>query len=795
MFSPSVPQCNCLQYDKEHHVLLKPCTISGCQAALVPPLDLYSTTVPESVVFSKARDISCDLGAACTSTGSLPGLSLTSTTTASRSSSTADRLVEVSPRGHPPTIVAAVNCLARPDFIKATGREVGLVNEFLASHRGYIKAQFSALEQRWGIRIGHPTPNNYHGVSETELQDLKATLLEIADNIARVETYFRVNQNAMARIIDKAVVKYAWPDVASDIAEFKHPPQGRSALFEFNETLKYVQKALQKAAEANRGGPSRSLLLEQSGFGRCSDWFRNGILSCLHSDDAGRLYQLLTFNERLQQPAVISLVHVAIVYGSSSCQTTLLKSLQIGHAMSSSLSHTDCLQQIIQHLNRADPPLDNSSAATSFGQILGLLFPHTTQLHLLNSRDRLGRLPLHYAALYGFDGVCHEIMSVTRDSLGASQLGKLSFTPDKLNLTPLDYAVQRGYAAVAELLLEVHETPYCHGRPRSTDTTDLLNTAIASRYLDVARLLIKKGWGLRYVSRSGRTILHTVAEQGLTEVVKDIVALGVDVDVQESVKGWTALTTASVQGHLAVVEALLESGARAEIPDYRGWLAKDYAAYRGNMRVADAIKSEGSSKLQPKPTRTRHLGVVNILPDRSPSESVIFIHLGTLDLYKRDTSPVDMTPYKRHISPRQVHDSSLELSISLAGSDQNRTTPLSFLSENSDRPWCFTSRDPENAAVMLKVSNLADNLKTSIGTGIALIGSLTVSLGSKRDTLIRDYNIPLVSDKYGHVGSVNITVVTARPYKGAHPPPRISQTLALEKSSRLGGHRGMFKYS
>lgn len=76
-------------------------------------------------------------------------------------------------------------------------------------------------------------------------------------------------------------------------------------------------------------------------------------------------------------------------------------------------------------------------------------------------------------------------------------------------------------------------------------------------------------------------------------MVRDIVALGVDVDARESVRGWTAITTASVQGHHAVVEALIQSGARAEIPDYRGWLAKDHAAYRGHMKVVDAIKSDG----------------------------------------------------------------------------------------------------------------------------------------------------------------------------------------------------------
>uniref|UniRef100_A0A8H7N2E6 GP-PDE domain-containing protein n=1 Tax=Bionectria ochroleuca TaxID=29856 RepID=A0A8H7N2E6_BIOOC len=616
-----------------------------------------------------------------------------------------------------------------PELGEAIRFEIGIVDRFLAFHNVQIKTQFLAFQERWGIRIGHRVLHDCQGVSCTELQDIKVSLLEIADHIAKLESYFRVNQDAVLRILDKAAIKYTNAEVTNIHANFKHPRKGRSALLEVNVTLQHVQEALQKTAEADGESPYRSLLLEQSGFGRFPHRFSPDILRCLHNDDAEELEQALCQHfpdsSEERQEAIVSLVHVATVCGSSSCQMKLLKSLRSSSVKPNAFAPPDCLQWIIQHLSRADPPLDSSSATTSFAETDWGVYLFTT-LRSLASTD-----------------------------------------PDKLNLTPLDYAVQRGYAAVVALLLEVCETPDCLGHLQSTDTTDLLNIAIASRSPDVARLLIKKGWGVRFVGSSGNTILHTVAEQGLAELVRDIAALGVDVDARERVRGWTAITTASVQGHHTVVEALIQSGARAEIPDYRGWLAKDHAAYRGHMKVVDAIKSDGSSKLRSK--SHQRLGAVNILPER-------------------DYPTVDIAPHKGRISPLQVHDTSLELSISLAGSDQKKTVLLPYLLENSDRPWCFTTNDPHNAAVVLKVSNLAD--KTSIGTGVALVGSLTASLGSKRDTLIRDYNVPLVSDRFGHVGSVVITVVIARPYDGAHSPPQTSQTLALEKSSRLGGHRG-----
>ncbi|CAI6078939.1 unnamed protein product [Clonostachys chloroleuca] len=602
--------------------------------------------------------------------------------------------------------------------------EIRIVDGLLASYYKQIETQFLALQQRWGIGVGHRVLHDCQGVSCTELQDIKVSLLEIAGHIAKSESYFRVNQDAVSRILDKDAVKYTDAEVKSINANFKYPRKGRSALLEVNVTLQHVQEAFQKTADKWR-----------SGFDRFLHRFPPDILRCLHNDDASKLEQALSLHfpdsSEVRQPALVCLVQVAIVYGSSSCQMKLLKSLRSNSVKQHSLAPPDYLQRIIQRLSRADPPPDSSSTTSSFGQILKLL--HPTQLDLLQSRDGLGRLPLHYAALSGFDGNYSDEQVLSQS--------------DKFNLTPVDYAVQRSYAAVVALLLE-----------------PLLNTAIASRSLDVARLLIKKGWGVRFVGKSGNTILHT----GLAELVRDIVALGVDVDARESVRGWTAITTASVQGHHAVVEALIQSGARAEIPDYRGWLAKDHAAYRGHMKVVDAIKSDGCNQYPPEAVPIR-VGFLH-----SPR------HPGPVE---RDHPPVDITPYKRRISPLQVHDTSLELSISLAGSDQNKTGLLPYLSENSGRPWCFTTTDPHNAAVVLKVSNLAD--RTSIGTGVALVGSLTPSLGSKRDTLIRDYNVPLVSDRFGHVGSAVITVVIARPYNGAYSPPQTSQTLALEKSGSL----------
>ncbi|KAI9154821.1 Glycerophosphodiester phosphodiesterase GDE1 [Paramyrothecium foliicola] len=580
-----------------------------------------------------------------------------------------------------------LTCHLASDLIEAIESEIDIVDAFLASQDEHLEAHFSALEQRWGFKVGHYTPRDYRGLSSFELQEIKVSLLEIADHIAESQFYFKINLDAISRILDKAM------EVTSSSVTLEPPHQAHLALEKVNVTLQYVHKAL----EDNGGSsPSRSLLLERSGFTQSYHRLQPEILGCLHNDDAAGLEDTLacsfSSSSAARESAFFCLIQVATVYGAFSCHRFLLGSMRSCLANEPSLANHDYLQRIVLKLSQASPPLDNSSAANTFGQILKLL--HSSQLHLLQSQDTLGRLPIHYSAIHGLDGVCREILSAVQDSPDYNPLHMVHLSPDKFGLTPLDYAVRKGHTAVVALLLAACETSEGPMKSPLRDTSDLLATAIASKSLDIASLLIRKGWGVRFVGRTGKTVMHLIAEQGLAELVKDMVALGVNVDAQENARGWTALLTASVLGHHAVVEALFKSGAKADIPDSRNWLAKDHAAYRGQLKVSTAINCNGSPRLQPK-------------HERSPSESVIFLHLGTLDLFREMAPPVSIAPYKKRILPLQLHETSLELSISLVHTNQNRTVSLPFVSENSDWPLCFTTDDPDNAAISFKITNLA----------------------------------------------------------------------------------------
>lgn len=630
-------------------------------------------------------------------------------------------------------------------------------------------------------------PTEFRGISALELEDLQTSLLECAHDVTQCHLYAKVNHDAFSRIFDKAAIRYSSEELSDINILPRLVRHGQSSLngswlSKLNAALQLVREAME---HEKAGTPSRSLLLEHFGMHQ----FPPETIQCLLEDDAMHLEAAL--HRRYPNPSperqsvLARLVQVAIIHRSSRCQSILLSGLRSTPGEAINPRYDDYSHRIIQQLARSQPHLDSTSTANAFDQILKLL--HPSQLLLLQTQDVLGRLPLHYASRLGLDGVCRQIIAAVRNPAFKTSPEQVRVCPDVFGLTPLDYAVQHSHTRVVELLLSEHKPRILSDGPGPVEKLDLLATAISSKFTDIAMLLAQEGWGVQFVGRSGKTVLHLASEHGLSALVKGLVALEVDINAQDSVRGWTPLVTACVHRHADMVESLLQAGADARIPDRQGWLPKDHAAYRGNIKIINTIKARGSSSLSSKPGK--QLGGGNFLPRRSSTDSVIFVYLGTLDLFKKVTE-VDVTPYRRHISPVQIPDTCLDLSIQIVGdrNQQEYKVSLPVISETSDRPWCFTASDPDSAAIVFKITSSLE--EKPIGTAVALLSSLKEGLGANRESLIRDFTIPLVSDKYGHVGTVVFTFVVSRPFKRGQLPPRDPQILKLESSSTIGGHRG-----
>lgn len=552
-----------------------------------------------------------------------------------------------------------------------------------------------------------------------------------------------------------------------------------SCLAQLNTTLRAVGGATKREEAAVL---PRSLLLERYGQNR----FPPETIRCLAEDNAilldaslKRQYPDLSTNRSL---ALAQLVQVATIHQSVRCQGVLLASLKLDSDQDLTI-YNGLLHQIIQSLARFQRCQDDSTPTNAFDRVLELL--GSGHRFLLRKKDSLGRSLLHDAARLGLDGVCKEIIATIRAQPSETWEQKLHVLPDVFGLTPLDYAVQLGHTAVVELLFTEFEFKHLSNEQR-VDVSGTLATAVRSGFIDIAKRLIHEAWGLRFVSRSGQTLLHLATERGLSVLVESLVALGVDVNARDDARGRTPISTACVQGHTETVDVLLQVGAEANIEDQRGWLAQDHAAYRGHMQVLKIVSARGSSFLTGKPGS--YSSKLNVLPQRSPTDSIIFMYLGTLNLLER-AAGVDITQYRRSISPALIPDTCLDLSISLNGvPDQEHNISFPVIPEASDQPWCFTVSDPDNATIMFKVTSPLDD--KPIGIAVALLNALKQGLGANRESLVRDFTLPLISDNHDYVGTVVFTFVVARPLCSQKQAPTEPQVLELGTSSSLGGHRG-----
>ena len=71
-------------------------------------------------------------------------------------------------------------------------------------------------------------------------------------------------------------------------------------------------------------------------------------------------------------------------------------------------------------------------------------------------------------------------------------------------------------------------------------------------------------------------------------------------DIDSSVRGWTPLFIACVEGHLSIVKLLIKAGANQHKLDCFGWTAKEHASFRGFLEIAALLcSSEVNDPLPP----------------------------------------------------------------------------------------------------------------------------------------------------------------------------------------------------
>jgi len=251
----------------------------------------------------------------------------------------------------------------------------------------------------------------------------------------------------------------------------------------------------------------------------------------------------------------------------------------------------------------------------------GLL--HALQAHgaRLDDRDRLGRTPLHLAALRG-----------RRDLVGyLIERGARADVRDTRGVTPLHLAAESGAPRVVMRLLTAGVP--IDGRDRQGRTP--LHWAGRENQREIGLLLVSLGADVEAHGRNGRSplgwlagvcldelreaagelgesicashralgpaVLHHAAVAGETMLASRLLQAGVDPGRPGTyhpalgVAGTTALHAAARGGHLELARQLIERGARLDARDANGWTPLHWAAWKGRARAAEMLLAHGAA--------------------------------------------------------------------------------------------------------------------------------------------------------------------------------------------------------
>lgn len=461
---------------------------------------------------------------------------------------------------------------------------------------------------------------------------------------------------------------------------------------------------------------------------------------------------------------------------------------------------------------------------------------HPNQRSSLASHDSYGRLPLHYAAQYGFVVICQTVIKHMQewDQFDVSHGIDSPEWQDLEGYAPLHLSVIGGHPITTKTLLDAEKwrgesREMINARKHVQKSGAVLSLATKSNEFEIVKLLTEAGVDVNYRDEQGETALHVAARFGHEKCAKALIAGSpsqkVDIEVTENTFAWTPLFIASVDGHLGVVKLLVEAGADYERADLSGWTVKEHAALRGHMDIATYLNSlpprkKPSPLLQPSnlgaPTpvssvqnrRSQGLSRENsstIVRQEAiktfghrylTKETMILVSLGSMDA-RKNILPVKLD----NIPLADAHSTQLDTALSIVVSAQGATGEPTVIDlpvqENiSTEPITFHSMDITKVKLLFDIVPTYAGLNDRIvGRAVALLSSIKPSIGSKKITLQGDLSVPIIAAKTMEViGSVNFNFLIITPFE--HPNLGVTEHRTYWKkveSTMVIGHRGLGK--
>lgn len=697
-----------------------------------------------------------------------------------------------------------------------------------------IQQRVNVLHDHYGITRGTAL-NRVNGL---ELEDFTAAFLELRDALKELQWYGLLNFNKIVGRLGKFGGEFTWTPGTTDL---RIPYTHLTTQTKFLKDLRYVDDELArlqlKRFEARRGSTQTSLLAQKYYDVLLPSSPLVSAFSAIDPDDASVLDQTIEQSRKDrgqdecdQRRLLFALLHFATLRGSKRCIEKLLLRIEslrdFGnhlHWLVIKLGRRKTLQDRQTFHNTPEPKAPRIAVTESVNQLVHVIHRLGFMLRAaLHKKDSFGRLPLHHAVQYGLFDICQEILKYMKSYEVAHNpiYSSPALLPDSEGLTALNVAVLTGNVAVTKLLLEDHHQST--GPETNTNISHigllpgkLLTTALKLDSLAIIQLLHTSIIDVNYKDYNNETALYLAVRSGRSEYVTTLLEVPnkngkMDLDAPEQVYGWTPLILACVKGDLPVMELVLRAGADPRVQDIFGWTAKDHAAFRGYLPIAKTLMTldiqspkEGSRINTPchMMQRFRKLSRTYDDPgyfgqDVPPGYSQIHINLGPLDTYKPVTA-VNLSPYVSPDAYNPQREAYFQVEIRAINGDQSsHVIQLPILEDMANKPWRFLTEDAKTFKLAFNIfdANATGHKGGSlIGSAVALLENLKQGLGPKRESLIRDFTIPILQkDTLNFIGTVTFYFLVITPFPHPRQIPGAKQGLQLRRhnSPTLIGHRG-----
>ncbi|KAF2461185.1 Glycerophosphoryl diester phosphodiesterase family-domain-containing protein [Lineolata rhizophorae] len=778
------------------------------------------------------------------------------------------------------------------EFYYSLDRNIEDVDGFYNKKYSEVARRLKLLHDRYGRSINIP-----EGLDKDEAEDLMGALLELRGQLRKLQWYGEVNRRGFVKITKKLDKKIPALCAQQRYLALKVYPKAFATNTKLSHDMKNINDWLSALGEAKTFDDTGSVhstaslrTVSSKAVLNVPSSLLDGIEQSIRSDDAPMLTQLLNEANSDEdavrtsyQKFLLNLLQRSISCRAKNCIKNLLP-LIVSLDEEDDLNKRNCIHRLVIAIGRSkiyeaaqqdkqnttstlqvpsepinflspaeSPVLVPRPCTTTEQESIKLLSKNDGSVRLLSflldnlgpeqraaltARDSYGRLPLHYAAQYGFVAICEVIIKHMQDwgQFDVAEGIDAESWQDLEGFAPLHLSVIGGYPRTTKALLDAENwqgnTDAKQAARKSVSKSGaVLALATKSNFVPIVKLLVEAGVDINYIDERGETALHVAARFGHAECAKALIdgspTQKAQVDVPEKTFAWTPLFIASVDGHLAVVELLIQAGAELECVDLSGWTPKEHAALRGHMEIwrrlaevtsppdappappevalarsssppsASSIDERRSNNVKEGGTSIRSYESVKTFGHRYlTNETMVLVSLGSMDQRKNvQTVKLDDIPLADAHATQL--DTALSVVVSASGASGEATVIDLPVQENiSTDPITFMTKDAGKVKLLFDiVPTYAGANDRIVGRGVALLSSVKPSVGSKRISLQGDVSVPIMAaNTLDVIGSVNFNFLVITPFQ--HPNMSITEQHTYWKSitsTMVIGHRGLGK--